>query len=204
MPQSAGLDRTAIGSEFDELEKWIVREKGYGSENYVYILKILFDKYLKNINGKLYLDKFNKLVYDFEQHSREKPLILEGVANVLKLLSDKYNLYVLTKGNIEEQKRKIKLSELSPLFKKSFVVEEKNISTYQKITQEEKWKYHEYCMIGNSPKSDINPALKTGMFAIFIPYEYTWKLDNEPVMKDHPNLKTIDNFKEIPEAIINF
>jgi putative hydrolase of the HAD superfamily len=39
-------------------------------------------------------------------------------------------------------------------------------------------------MIGNSPKSDINPALKAGLHAIFIPHDFTWVLEHEVV--NHP------------------
>jgi putative hydrolase of the HAD superfamily len=36
-------------------------------------------------------------------------------------------------------------------------------------------------MIGNSPKSDINPALAAGLHAIFIPHNNTWVLEHEQV-----------------------
>ena len=34
-------------------------------------------------------------------------------------------------------------------------------------------------MIGNSPKSDINPALAGGLHAVFIPHAHTWVLEHE-------------------------
>ena len=36
-------------------------------------------------------------------------------------------------------------------------------------------------MIGNSPKSDINPALAAGLNAVFIPHDFTWVLEHEIV-----------------------
>ena len=36
-------------------------------------------------------------------------------------------------------------------------------------------------MIGNSPKSDVNPSLAVGMSAVFIPHDYTWVLEHEVV-----------------------
>ena len=36
-------------------------------------------------------------------------------------------------------------------------------------------------MIGNSPRSDINPALSAGLHAIFIPHDFTWVLEHETV-----------------------
>jgi putative hydrolase of the HAD superfamily len=34
-------------------------------------------------------------------------------------------------------------------------------------------------MVGNSPKSDINPALAAGLHAVFIPHGDTWILEHE-------------------------
>jgi putative hydrolase of the HAD superfamily len=36
-------------------------------------------------------------------------------------------------------------------------------------------------MIGNSPRSDINPALQAGLHAVFIPHAFTWVLEHETV-----------------------
>jgi putative hydrolase of the HAD superfamily len=36
-------------------------------------------------------------------------------------------------------------------------------------------------MIGNSPRSDINPALAAGLNAIFIPHAQTWVLEHEEI-----------------------
>ena len=36
-------------------------------------------------------------------------------------------------------------------------------------------------MVGNSPKSDINPALAAGLHAVFVPHDQTWILEHEIV-----------------------
>jgi putative hydrolase of the HAD superfamily len=36
-------------------------------------------------------------------------------------------------------------------------------------------------MIGNSPRSDVNPALAAGLNAVFIPHDFTWVLEHEVV-----------------------
>ena len=38
-------------------------------------------------------------------------------------------------------------------------------------------------MVGNSPKSDINPALEAGLSAVFVPHPDTWILEHEPLAK---------------------
>jgi len=34
-------------------------------------------------------------------------------------------------------------------------------------------------MIGNSPRSDINPALAAGLNAVFVPHDLTWRLEHQ-------------------------
>jgi len=36
-------------------------------------------------------------------------------------------------------------------------------------------------MVGNSPRSDINPALEAGLNAVFIPHPATWELEHDEV-----------------------
>jgi putative hydrolase of the HAD superfamily len=41
-------------------------------------------------------------------------------------------------------------------------------------------------MVGNSPKSDINPALAAGLNAVFVPHGQTWILEHEEVAQAQP------------------
>jgi putative hydrolase of the HAD superfamily len=73
---------------------------------------------------------------------------------------------------------------------------EKNLHTYNRIIELKRWEPQTVCMIGNSPKSDINPSLKAGMYAIFIPYAYTWKLEDES-LSEHPRLTSLKKFSDL-------
>jgi putative hydrolase of the HAD superfamily len=37
-------------------------------------------------------------------------------------------------------------------------------------------------MIGNSPRSDINPAIAAGINAVFIPHPHTWVLEHDEIV----------------------
>jgi putative hydrolase of the HAD superfamily len=125
------------------------------------------------------------------------PELFDGVRETIERLAARYTLAVLTKGDPGEQNRKLKDSGIGRIFKKTFVVPEKNLDVYHQILQEQQWDPDHVCMIGNSPKSDINPALQAGLWAVYIPYPYTWKLDDEPVMHPHPRLKEIPSLTEL-------
>ena len=52
--------------------------------------------------------------------------------------------------------------------------------------------------IGNSPRSDINPALAAGLHAVFIPHPHTWHLEHEEVTPiDDGRLLTLSRFAEL-------
>jgi putative hydrolase of the HAD superfamily len=57
-------------------------------------------------------------------------------------------------------------------------------------------------MVGNSPKSDINPALRTGMYAVYIPYDDTWKLDNEPIKEVDGRFLQLERFADLKDVFI--
>jgi putative hydrolase of the HAD superfamily len=197
-----GLLKEKIEEDFQILERQVVREMGYGSQNYLYILRTLFEQYGSLIIDQKINTKFEKICTNFESHLHTPLKIFPNVPSILAKLAKKYPLYVLTKGNIEEQKQKLEKSDLLKYFQRTFVETEKDITTYQRILKDNQWAVDETCMIGNSPKSDINPALKLGMCAIFIPYQHTWVFDDEPLIPNQEHLKIVQSFSDLPSILI--
>lgn len=197
-----GISRETFEKNFQLIERKYVKNYGYGSKIYLQILKRIFEQYLGDHDHPAFLKEFEIICREFTEAVSSPPKIFPDVREGLKLLSARYQLYVLTKGNIEEQKKKLIKSGLLPLFRESFVVSEKNLTTYERILSDKSWKADDLCMIGNSPKSDINPALKIGMSAIYIPYEHTWVLEDEPLINHHPRLKIIPSFKYLQEIFL--
>ncbi len=53
-------------------------------------------------------------------------------------------------------------------------------------------------MIGNSPRSDINPALAAGLKAVYIPHPHTWHLEHEEVSPTSDGrLLTLSRFADL-------
>jgi putative hydrolase of the HAD superfamily len=193
----AGIESRQIEREFNKAEAAFVTDKGYGSRSYLAILSSLYESHPELKSHTRLKSRYHKIIKDFRQHLVGQPSIFPEVIPTLEVLAHKYELYILTKGNIEEQKQKLIRSKLLHYFKDSFVVSEKNLQTYQSILQQKNWSVQDLCMIGNSPKSDINPALNIGMYAVFIPYQYTWKLEDEALMENHPHLYIIPKFSDL-------
>jgi putative hydrolase of the HAD superfamily len=89
----------------------------------------------------------------------------------------------MTKGNIAEQSGKVECSGLRGYFSAVEVVAEKDSLTYNRVVEKYGLVRETTWMVGNSPKSDINPALEAGLKAVFIPHPDTWILEHEPLLR---------------------
>ncbi|GAB4045712.1 HAD family hydrolase [Spirosoma litoris] len=100
--------------------------------------------------------------------------VLDGVPEVLDILSKKFDLMVLTKGDLFDQESKIARSGLGHYFTHVEIVSEKNEQAYQRVLQRYNVQPADFLVIGNSLKSDVLPVVHIGGRAIHIPYAITW------------------------------
>jgi putative hydrolase of the HAD superfamily len=133
----------------------------------------------------------------------EQPIeLIEGVEETLAELMRRHRLALFTKGHPEEQHAKIDRSGLRAYFDHCAVVKEKNAEAYQALARERAFDASRTWMIGNSPKSDINPALKAGLRAVFIPHARTWSLENEEVPSRHDRLLFLERFADLAKVFL--
>ena len=104
---------------------------------------------------------------------------------------------MFTKGEPAEQNRKIDLSGLRPLFAHCEVVKEKNKGAYEELARVRGFDLERTWMIGNSPKSDINPALEAGLRAVFVPHQRTWTLEREEIREANGRLAVVERFSDL-------
>jgi putative hydrolase of the HAD superfamily len=76
-------------------------------------------------------------------------------------------------------------------------VKEKDAASYQALIRDREFVAERSWMIGNSPKSDINPALEAGINAVFVPHKHTWRLEHEEVRQGKGNLLKLRRFAEL-------
>jgi putative hydrolase of the HAD superfamily len=106
--------------------------------------------------------------------------LLDGVEVALLELSERYDLLLITKGDLFDQESKLARSELAELFLGVEIVSEKNVSSYRSILTRRGIKTDEFVMVGNSLRSDIVPVLELGGRAVHIPYQVTWHHEHVP------------------------
>jgi len=106
--------------------------------------------------------------------------LLDGVEPAVRELSARYDLLLITKGDLFDQESKLARSGLAELFLGVEIVSEKNAASYRGILSRRGIKPEEFVMVGNSPRSDILPVLELGARAVHIPYHVTWHHEHVP------------------------
>ncbi len=129
------------------------------------------------------------MIMSFTEQILHHPIeLIPGVEETLEYLSLRHDLTLFTKGNPEEQKLKLDRSGLAIYFGHTAIVKEKDTASYAALIRERQLDRERSWMIGNSPKSDINPALEAGINAVFVPHEHTWRLEHEEVREGNGRL----------------
>jgi putative hydrolase of the HAD superfamily len=103
---------------------------------------------------------------------------LPHVEETLKAVAGRYRLLLITKGDLFDQERKLAQSGLGDLFDGVEIVSEKTTETYARVFARHGDGAERAMMVGNSLKSDILPALAAGSWAVHVPHELTWALEN--------------------------
>jgi putative hydrolase of the HAD superfamily len=106
--------------------------------------------------------------------------LLEGVEPALHELTQRYDLLLITKGDLFDQESKLSRSGLADLFFGVEIVSEKNVNSYKGILKRRAIKTDDFVMVGNSLRSDILPVLELGARAVHIPYHVTWHHEQVP------------------------
>jgi putative hydrolase of the HAD superfamily len=189
-----GYTREYIRHILNETERRNIRQHGYGVRSFG---RSLEETYLKLAGNTARRD----MVKDIEQMAHElestPPHILDGVPETLAYLAKHHRLILLTKGEPAEQAAKVERSGLQPHFDAIEVVLEKDSGTYGRMIEQFKIVKSHGWMVGNSPRSDINPALQSGLNAVFIPHSATWELEKSELESGTGKLLILSTFREL-------
>lgn len=126
-------------------------------------------------------------------------MVLDGVEETLAQLSDRCRLLLVSKGEREVQEDKLARSGLGHLFDAVHVVGEKDADVIRALLARHELRPEQTWVIGNSPRSDINPALDAGIGAVYVPHPETWELEVERI-SDPERVIVVEEFGELVEV----
>lgn len=190
----SSLTPEEIRGVLDEIEIENNKIHGYGAINFGRNLSQCYLHLAERAVEEHDLQRVTALAHRILQQEVE---LMEGVAETLPFLAEKHELTLFTKGEPAEQNRKIDLSGLRPLFAHCSVVKEKNKRAYEELAHVRGFDPDRTWMIGNSPKSDINPALEAGLRAVYVPHERTWTLERQQIHGPMGRLARVGAFREL-------
>jgi putative hydrolase of the HAD superfamily len=190
------LDQQALRAVLDDVERANVVVHGYGSASFLRSLHDCFERLNERPADRAEADRITELAGALINHDVE---LMPGVADTLTELGTRHDLLLLTKGQPDEQQRKIDASGLVHHFRSVHIVSEKRPPTYRDLIRRHDLAPELTWMIGNSPASDIRPARAVGMGAVFIPNRYTWALEHDEIDPDDRGILHLQRFPELLE-----
>ncbi len=167
-----------VRSRLNTVERATIAAHGYGLQSFRRSLISCFEQLAASPINDEQRTRIHSFVQSIADHEIE---LLPGVADTLAELARRHRLLLVTKGDPKEQVDKLRRSGLAPHFSAIEVLPEKHGEAYRSLSGKHGFEAATTWMIGNSPKSDINPALAAGLHAIFIPHDFTWVLEHEAV-----------------------
>jgi len=182
----------------NDVERDCIVSHGYGLKSFAQALVQTFTR----ISVEPITPELHETIHGFAHTIARQPIqLLAGVENTLEYLAGRHRLVVVTKGDPKEQSGKVERSGLKKFFSAVEVVPEKDEHTYAGVIAKHELVLESTWMVGNSPKSDINPALRAGINAVFVPHDDTWVLEHEEVISCEPpkQLLVLRAFPELAE-----
>lgn len=107
--------------------------------------------------------------------------------------ANRFAMVVFTKGELLDQENKFQRSSLSPFFDDIVVVSDKTKTEYTKLCSQFGTTLDHLLMVGNSFRSDIEPVLQLGGWAVHIPFSSIWRHEQTKEYC-HPRLVTLSHF----------
>ncbi len=170
-------------------ERATIAAHGYGLQSFH---RSLVDCFEQLSDGYVTPEKHSRIVSFVDSIAQQEIELLPEVSETLSELKKRHRLILVTKGNPVEQTDKLERSGLADFFSGVEVLPEKHEQAYRALSSRHVCEAECTWMIGNSPKSDVNPALAAGLNAVFIPHDFTWVLEHEVVDAPRPGRRLIE------------
>lgn len=188
-----------IGQLLDEIEIRNIDVYGYGIKSFTLsMIETAIDLTDGTVKG-LELQRIIEISKEMLQAEVE---VFEDAEETLRILSENYDLMLITKGDQFEQERKIERSGLSGYFRYIEIVGEKSKKNYQAILDKYKIDPLRFLMVGNSLRSDIVPVIAIGGRAVYIHKDQTWFHEMVPIEEiDSARYDELEHLGQLPEYV---
>jgi putative hydrolase of the HAD superfamily len=193
-----GFERKEAERAVDAVERERIPQVGYAPQEFARSLVITYQRLCER-HGRPVEDEAADEVWKIGRAVVEYPIVLiEGVEETLARLRGRFRLLLLTKGDQQAQESKLTRSGLGRFFDGVHIVPEKDAEVFRDLLARYELAPERTWMVGNSPRSDINPAVEAGIGAIYVPHPDTWKLEMAQVIESEA-VTVLNRFAELAE-----
>lgn len=185
----------------EEVEDRNIPRSGYGSAPFVTSLRETFFALLPDA-GKADVREFSAFADSAEASLRDHEIqLLHGVEAALDELAARCSLVLFTKGRADEQLAKLARSGVAHRFDDARVVAEKHVEAFAAECVRRHADPAQTWMVGNSARSDINPARRAGLRTIHVPHPAPWHRDEETLVDAGPATLVARTFADVPHLL---
>lgn len=189
-----------VREHLNTVERATIAAHGYGLTSFRASLIRCFE----DLSDRAVTEERHQRIVSFVHSIASQQIeLLPGVAETLAALATRHRCLLVTKGDPAEQRGKLERSGIAGCFSAVEVLREKDERAYRDVVEHYGCDPGRTWMIGNSPKSDINPALAAGLHAVFIPHDSTWALERE-VVHQPPTGQTLLGLAAFAELGLHF
>jgi len=195
--EASGVDGATARATLLGIERVRTKTHGYGVANFNQSLREACRRLAGDDAAAAIIPHIDARCDALRRHDME---VIDGVEPTLEALARRHRLVLFTKGDEADQRDKVARSGLAGWFHAVDVVKEKHPEAYREalirhgVTGRASW------MIGNSPRSDVMPALAAGLGVVFVPHPATWVLELDALPDaTHPRLLVLERFAQLTD-----
>jgi len=169
-----------ITADLDVIETRNVELYGYGFKSFTLSM---IETALQVSKGQVQASLIGKILEMAKQVLHADMTLVDGVVELLRELREQcpqYSLFLITKGELFEQQRKIQNSGLRGYFHHIEVVPDKTPEAYSRLLNMHNIPPEQFLMVGNSLRSDILPVVNIQGWAVLVPHPLTWSHETTP------------------------
>ncbi len=176
--KSGKVDSAYVLELFESIDEKNMKKMGFVPERYGHTMQEAYEFLVEE--GRVLRDP--QIEYEIRAHGQivlnQLPDLIEGARQLLVWASKRFNLVLMTRGVEPLQKRKIIYSEIAQYFNDIRIVSQKDASHFKEVISDAGAVPENTWVIGDSIRSDINPAIEAGTKAILFQYthhSYYWR-----------------------------
>lgn len=197
--QLCGFDRRQVKLYFEHRDRHNVRVLGFSKKRFALSMIQTYKFFCGKTTGVRSKSMEKRIAAIASSVFRGSPRRIPGAVSTLKILRGFCNLILLTKGDPRVQRRRIHDAGVDDLFDNVHIVKAKDAKTFNSLIKRYNLPRERTWSVGNSTRSDINPARRAGLRAIWVPRK-TWAYEEEALVTKKGVVR-VSSLREVPRIV---